>query len=160
MLGLIKSVDLESLSDESCFRRSILFQNWKSVFSGASIESRKIQIVHEHLENNPTSPDKNTSGLVKSEPKGTTGTSRTNTGSKHMMMSSSERNSISGTNEKNGICQTEIDLSSSCIELIVHRWVIFMSHILWVIYYESYIMSNMFSNDGTIRRKKYRDHPR
>ena len=94
----------------------------KVCFSGGSIESkRKIQIVHEHLENNPSSPDKNTSGLVKSELNGTTGAPRTNTGSKHMMMSSSERNSISGTNEKNGICQTEIDLSSSCIELIVHR---------------------------------------
>ena len=43
------------------------------------------------------------------------------TGSKHMNTGTNERNSITGMNEKNGICQTEIDLSSSCIELIVHR---------------------------------------
>jgi len=97
------------------------------------IESkRKIQIVHEHLEN------KNTDGLGQ-QPDGRlqADVAQTRTGSRHMMNTgSNERNSITGFNEKSGICQTEIDLSSSCIELIVHR------------------------NDGTIRRKKYRDHPR
>jgi len=38
--------------------------------------------------------------------------------------------------ENNTICETEIDLSKSCIELVIHK------------------------NDGTIRRKKYRDSPR
>ena len=120
MLGLIKSVDLESLSDESCF----LFDrfSFKVCFSSGPIESkRKIQIVHEHLEN---TPNRSTSGQIQSGHAGQSliGMNEvTRTGSKHMNTGMIERNSITGMNEKNGICQTEIDLSSSCIELIVHR---------------------------------------
>ena len=133
-----------------------------STFCFSPIESkRKIQIVHEHLEN------KNTDGLRQHpDGRGQTDVAQTRTGSRHMMNTgSNERNSITGFNEKSGICQTEIDLSSSCIELIVHRWVIYvvsetMSHRVWVIIYKSQITFDMFRNDGTIRRKKYRDHPR
>ena len=123
MLGLIKSVDLESLSDESCFRFDRF--SFKVCFSSGPIESkRKIQIVHEHLENTPNKQTKEISGQMISGHPGQSliGMNEVaRTGSKHMNTGTNERNSITGMNEKNGICQTEIDLSSSCIELIVHR---------------------------------------
>ena len=120
MLGLIKSVDLESLSDESCFRFDRF--SFKVCFSSGPIDSkRKIQIVHEHLENTPNRED--TFGKISGNSGQIAGQDSPvpRTGSKHMTRMTNERNSITGMNDKNGICQTEIDLSSSCIELIVHR---------------------------------------
>ena len=122
MLCLIKSVDLESLSDESCFRFDRF--SFKVCFSSGPIDSkRKIQIVHEHLENTPNREKTDTFGQIsgKSGQIGGQSSPVPRTGSKHMTRMTNERNSITGMNDKNGICQTEIDLSSSCIELIVHR---------------------------------------